>query len=478
MDEVQGVNQGKAIGFRTFVDTRGLDISWQSDLKDFYVTAYKEDGTLYFKDVLFVSQGESYVSAETYYWPKNEKLIFHAYAPGIGRMGEEAKLTFGNAIDVNVPKIENFKVNENIDQQNDLIYAIAEGTEEDGEVEINFSHLLSRIFVQACTRSDYEYKLAGVRIGGVNMSGTLNAEGPATTIAWTTSGDPGVFERVDLQNPIVLTKSRYEYPMGELADQYGNMDYNYAFMIPQEFSSWDPTADQSGGKAGAYISVLVQVNKNGLRIYPENPQEEYEWVSVPIPALNDGWTANVAYSYTLDFTYGIGFDDEGEQAMDDTVIKVSMSMDAMDNAEEGVVVNPKMIGEWKAKFYEFRNYDRTTPEDDWVEDTDDYMLIEDDMALIGQHTQHFGHIKIYDGTKMWTDRGDTWVYTDYYMIGETMYIDVYRNDDDSYIILPEIVEISEVDEPQREVTVKVTDNYSTYSKNEILLKYDILPISD
>ena len=53
MDEVKEVNQGKAIGFRPYISTRGLDISWLSDLNEFYVTAYKEGDTLYFKDVAF-----------------------------------------------------------------------------------------------------------------------------------------------------------------------------------------------------------------------------------------------------------------------------------------------------------------------------------------------------------------------------------------------------------------------------------------
>ena len=156
-----------------------------------------------------------------------------------------------------------------------------------------------------------------------------------------------------------------------------------------------------------------------------------------------------------------------------------MDMTPMENATEGLVINPKMVGEWKGKYFEFRNYDRNTENDPWIEDESECVIIENDMAAIGQHTQNFGHIKIYDGTKMWTDKGNgVWAYTDYYMDGEKMYIDVYHNNDGSYDIIPQIVEISEVNDPAREVTVKVVDEYSRYNKNEIIIKYDIIPIEE
>lgn len=482
MDEVKEVNQGNAIGFRPYISTRGLDISWLSDLNEFYVTAYKEDGKLYFKDVAFFAQGESFISAETYYWPKGETLTFHAYTPSAGMMGvsseRPAQLTFGNDLEnKNVPKIENFVVKNNLDDQKDLIYAIAQGNEAGGDVEINFKHLLSKVEVRAYTSSEYEYTIAGVRIGGVNMTGTLNAAGPSDTAVWA-STTPGVCEKIYRDEPITMKRGMNVYPMGEINDCFGNIDDNYAFMIPQRFDSWNPDA-QTAEKEGAYISVLIQVNKNGLRIYPEDTAIDYEWVSVPIPTLENGWQAGVAYYYTLNFTNGIGYNDNGDPVLDNSIIKIDMDMTPMENATEGLVINPKMVGEWKGKYFEFRNYDRNTENDPWIEDESECVIIENDMVAIGQNTQNFGHIKIYDGTKMWTDKGNgVWAYTDYYMDGEKMYIDVYHNNDGSYDIIPQIVEISEVDDPAREVTVKVVDEYSTYSKNEIIIKYDIIPIEE
>lgn len=353
MDEIKEVNQGTPIGFRTSVATRGTEAS-KYTLGGFYVTALEADqSNAYFENVSFTRRGfDEYKSNDNYFWPGNgRKLSFHAYAPSRENMGN-ATVTITDE----TKSIENFVVNANITDQKDLIYAYTGELEESGNsVALNFSHKLSKVTVGAYTTSDYVYKFAGVKIGGVKGTGSLTGiETNAET--WTLAEvDPTVFEYDGSQSVVEVKKYNTAYNLlGILKDDDNDDVDNCAFMIPQGVTPWDPTNPNNGG---AYIAVNIQINThNGVRVFPTDG--DYGWVAIPVPAGT--WLAGYSYNYTLDFTNGAGYVAPGEdvnggtvgkEVLGDAKITLTTSLGEMPEGIENAVANPNMIGKWTVQSY-------------------------------------------------------------------------------------------------------------------------------
>ena len=533
MDEIKEVNQGTPIGFRTSVATRGTEAT-EYTLNDFYCTAWlaTEETNPYFSDLYFGNQDKNFISNPTYYWPKGKNLYFYAYAPKVEEMGEGAEVN----ITKTVQTITGYQVPTNIDEQDDLIFATNKGEEEEGvpespSVELNFAHMLSRININAKTNSElYEYKFAGARIGGVKMKGDVDL----ATAAWNPHDDSkGVCQRTDKDNPITMEPGLYSFEndlLGELPNIYTFGRTNYAFMIPQSFTAWDPVNNptNSGNEVGAYISVYVQINNaEGTQVYPAE-KGEYGWVAVPIP--EGEWLAGYSYSYTLDFTNGAGYFDPDDVPDGSTVggsvlgesIKVTMTMNEMGDADLGVLVNQDMIGVWKAHYFRVDTYyytdnDKTNPyeiETDIVDMktldfkeitktyeydaekqenkltettttvTEEYQTDDACFNAINGRAGGFGYVEIHNGTKLKTLIGIspyTVDRTDYNGDGKddiVMYIENYEDQENpgKYVNIPVIEEIIPVSaNGNGSGIVKSYFNY-TKSTEIVTIYYTIEPI--
>lgn len=489
MDEIKEVNQGTPIGFRTSVATRGVDV-YNSSLDGFYCTAWitTEDEDPYFENLYFGNQDRNFISNPTYYWPKGKSLNFYAYAPGVG----DATVS----IDKESQTITGYQVPENIDEQDDLIFATNTGNDgagvsEQADVQLLFAHMLSKINVYAKTNSSlYTYKFAGVRIGGVKMTGDVDL---ATAIWTPTEGSEGVCERTDENNPIDLNSWAYNL-IGKLF-KGSNESTNFAFMIPQEFEAWDPITDPTNTEQGAYISVYTQINTaDGTRVYPAEG-EDYGWVAIPIPAGE--WEAGYQYTYTLDFTDGAGYIDPatpgitGGGSVLGEAIKVTMTMEAMKDAGLGVTPNEDMIGVWEAHYYksEYYSYEQNTETQeynildnkrtfilddftktitydyyDWDSEKGESVLNEEKttttietiseqnfFGAINENAGNFGYVEIHDGKKLITKREEQYLESPYTVeridkngdgtADIVMYIDTYKENDGTYSNIPIIEEI-------------------------------------
>ncbi|MBO5881776.1 MAG: fimbrillin family protein, partial [Alistipes sp.] len=348
-DEVVSENKGHVIGFRTAVDTRGLEADEWS-LPYFLVTALEPgETTPYFENAQYVRDnvGE-YVSSTDYYWPGNDRrLSFYAYAPKAEDMGG-AEVTITN----DEQSIAGFTVNPNISEQCDFIYAYNEGSdglglvEENGSVSLDFKHKLSKVYLYGYTGSERVFNCKGVRIGGVYNKGSM---ADLAGNVWTIDGDAqkSVFEKI-LDEPLTISNSLGgDYLIGKLVDIVGDSEEDNDFMIPQTLTAWDPVNDPRNINNGAYIAVYLQITTaSGSRIYPEDPNVEYAWVAVPI---SGEWLTGYSYQYRLDFTKGAGYvapdvnnPSSGSPVLGDATIKVVASLNGMEEATENMVVNPNM----------------------------------------------------------------------------------------------------------------------------------------
>lgn len=432
-DEVVKIRESQAIGFRTFVETRGLEAKTNT-LMSFYVTAL-ETGveTPYFNDLMFMVVGyDGYQSSPVYYWPGNErKLEFYAYAPSVDDMGDGADVTITHS----EKSITGYTVNDDITLQNDLIFAYnnndGAGLDEVESVPLAFNHLLSKISVYARTSSDYIYNIAGVRLGGAYNKGDI---ADLYTTNWSTAAYNSKSIYSMTYDDDIVTVKKNEGSMSllkELPNLNSYDDDNYMFMIPQTITPWDPENDNTNVNKGAYISVRLQINTaDGVRVYPsESDTDGYAWVAVPISEVE--WKGGYAYTYYLDFTDGAGYVDPeeegaGEKVLGDAVIKVTASLPEMNEGVENMVVNPNMIGKWEA-YHFYIDHTYYTYNDAGEKVIGDTVRTEEseDIDYIGTRIDNFASLEILDGKKAWVKHPVT---------KEKVSVDYYVNEDNCILI--------------------------------------------
>ena len=470
-DEVVDVNNGHAIGFRTAVETRGMEAR-NTSLDAIYVTALEDGRDPYFSEVPFTLVGyDEYTSTDSYFWPgQDRKLKFYAYAPDENLLGASVTITNSEK------SLKNFVVKENISEQVDFVYAVNEGSENNGlqeqaDVSLYFKHKLSRINVQAMTNSDYVYKFAGVRIGSVFGKADLN---DLSGVNWSideTYGKKNYTKELSETEIIEVTKSTgSQNLLGKLLNLNDYAVEDYAFMIPQKFAPWDHKNDKDNQNGGVYIAVKMQVcTSDGVRVFPAET-EEYAWVAIPVTGSvvldetgqsEDGlyqWKGEYAYNYTLDFTYGAGFIepnignlDSGNPVLGDgAVVKLTMTLGEMEEGVENVVVNPNMLGEWTAQKFSLKQvyYEMIVDENEYPiydeEGNPQFKLDEEGNRIvlwekltelegaetIGPQIDNFAKITILDGMYLWgKDRNGNDTKSRYYVNDENyILVDCYRYD--------------------------------------------------
>lgn len=299
-DEAVRANEGQAIDFRPAMAalTRASETT-NANLKSFDATALLGTSQ-YFRNITFSKgTGGFYTSQDNYYWPGDDSsLDFYAWSPSANELGAEI------TIDSQTKELTDFTVAEDIADQVDFITANASGNKKENEssgVELTFDHRLSQIELRAKTdNKTYVYKVAGMRIGRPQTTGSFNfADNTWTLDSWH---DTFVYE--SSCTPVTLTSDAQNI-MGES----GN-----AMLLPQTLTAWDAVGDPDNVARQAYLSVLINITTadTGVRIYPfptdtkkdENGNlREYAWASIPISGT---WEQGKKYIYTLDFTDGAG----------------------------------------------------------------------------------------------------------------------------------------------------------------------------
>lgn len=292
-EESVELNQGRTINFRPAMTTRATETN-NSNLNDFKVAAYLGSTPYFLNETFAKTSGSSfYNSATDYYWPGDDsELSFIAYAPvdlsGVTMSSTEKVLAdFTPASDIN--------------SQIDFISAKATGKKSVNEgpgVPLDFNHNLAQIEVRGLTNNKtYSFKITGVRIGEPIATGSFDFDQDAWTLATNKTDYESTYS-----TPIILG-SEAQSLMGE----NGN-----AMILPQQLVAWDHTGDASNTKAGAYLSVKLQINildadgNEGLQIYPFPSNANCIWAAIPI---DTNWEPGKKYIYTLDFTHGAGYVD-------------------------------------------------------------------------------------------------------------------------------------------------------------------------
>lgn len=282
--------------------TRAVESFCNSNLpKSFKVTALKHAAKdVYFESDVITGSGNpvKYTSNTERYWPQYN-LDFHAHVNGDG---------FYNYTD-GVAQFQNFKVQPNVQDQVDLLYAV-KNDQMRQTVKLNFHHALSQVVFRAVNNSNLDVEVKGVSVGNVRTGGTYTFPKLDTDPNYENHGngnlEPEESNRGEWAGVDVSELTRYDVTFdskkigSEAIDltgisHNGNVD-NSLLLMPQTTAAWHPGATKEYD--GAYFLVNVKISykqeDNGNLIYEGD-------AAIPVDI---DWEEGVRYIYTFKFLAG------------------------------------------------------------------------------------------------------------------------------------------------------------------------------
>ena len=349
-EEVIDVNHdGDEITFDVVTNsaTRAADVYCNNNMpKEFYVSAIS-DGMSYIDEDHIAYENESWVNKSgVRYWPATP-VDFYAYYNDNGSY--KWSVAEGKA----VAKFVDFTVNDNVADQQDLIYAVKTNQSKPGEdaantpVALNFRHALSQIVFQAKnTNANLYVEISGVDVVNVGDTNTFTfpsvdtdmniedhtgetADYPAGADGWgtwaeLTSGTASyavAFDAVAVKgdnNVVALTTT-------DDGAKDGEFNANTMLLLPQNTTAWDAES-KLGETSGSYflVNCIIKNVKDGSGVAGDD--DVYLWgaanapkkLAIPV-AFN--WEQGKKYIYTLVFGEGNGgYEPDPEDPTPDPVL--------------------------------------------------------------------------------------------------------------------------------------------------------------
>ncbi|MDE6538125.1 MAG: fimbrillin family protein [Muribaculaceae bacterium] len=361
-------NDGR-IYFRTSLPESAsrAQIVSNDNLTGFNVTVFNPadatDGKLdpFISNISVIKNEESGVfSSDECMWPAAGKerpnLTFFAYHPAPVSLGNNTAIS-GVVPDFDF-KIPDFTVSEDISQQVDFIAAyksVSMKSEMYTDIRLDFEHKLSRIEVNAKGENkSCKIEIAGVLIGGTYSKATFDFKPQPGAGDWIPGDVKKNVHYVYNAGDKIVT---IENTASAVSIMGGTQGSNYAMLVPYDYSAWNYENDNTNSEKGLYLGVLLRViDIKGKQQYPYTdtnqgpnaldipkvylvvdgggtvmsgplykgangayytdselttpyavPQgctvREFGWSAIPVTG---DWKPGYYYTYTLDYTYGVG----------------------------------------------------------------------------------------------------------------------------------------------------------------------------
>ena len=337
-------------------------------------------------------------------WPlpgrESDLLHFFAYYPQLPSSASISNRSVLSESGLEIDyKVDAYRVASEIADQVDFVAAYATGSMEENlfsGIQLDFSHMLSRIEVMAWgANKSCDIEIAGVRIGATGVEDAFSFQPSENAGVWTGRPTTGMVEYVYRNGDKILALDKKEgSPMSEeaaisiMGSPLGDNNNNCAMLIPASYGGWRYSDDPHNTQSGMYLSVLLRVTDatssgDGSQIYPyadasqgtvwltvdkatgktvgtrlylkdgayfsdsactlpysiaDNEEvKAFGWAALPI---SGDWEAGCIYTYTLDYTYGVGL--HGPDTPDDEDIKAG---DPIISDKVGVAVS---VRKWQA----------------------------------------------------------------------------------------------------------------------------------
>ncbi len=282
-----------------------------NNLTQFKITAY-EDGFNYYDgrtdQVTTSDNGISWTSDYIRYWPTNRPsdwngLTFYAYAEGMGKNNSSTeKPAMGNLdCSYSIPRIKNFKVNEEVGEQKSLQYAVATGvknTSATKEVNLNFKNALSKV---SFTVANNDPNIANIEILSIELGG-LKGEGDFQFPDYATIANKSVVFESDRQGKWIIPADAPDqaYKLDDININLGTAGSSKNETIAEELllipQKVEEIRDQSTIKGG-YIKITAKLTPTGS----SKPQSAKEF-TYPISI---DWQEGHSYTYSINWTPNI-----------------------------------------------------------------------------------------------------------------------------------------------------------------------------
>ena len=344
-DETIGINHdGDEITFNVVTNsaTRAADVYCNQNLPGgFYVSAISDGKTYIDKDYVTGSNGNWTNTSGTRYWPETP-VDFYAYV----NAGTSYKWSVDGAGKATA-KFENFTVNNTVESQEDLLYAVKTNqSKTNGTVNLNFRHALSQIVFQAKnTNANLYVEIAGVSVANVGGTNTFTfpSENTETNIVDHDGNADGVYEDGEFGDitdglnwgtwaALTQGTEQYNVDFTEIAVEGNNTlvalttandagkeyNSNAMLLLPQKTTAWDPETyprPTAEGNTGSYLLVDCAIfnvagddyDADGDVCLWGEQKKEGGWTTkeLAIPVAFD-WQQGKKYVYTLVFGEGNG----------------------------------------------------------------------------------------------------------------------------------------------------------------------------
>lgn len=334
-EEVIDVNHdGDEITFDVVTNsaTRAADVYCNNNMpKEFYVSAIS-DGMSYIDKDHIAYENDSWVNKSgVRYWPETA-VDFYAY------YNDNNSYFWSVENQKAVAKFVNFTVNDNVADQQDLIYAVKTNQSKPGEdaantpVALNFRHALSQIVFQAKnTNANLYVEISGVDVVNVGNTNTFTfpsvntdnnikdhegatADYPEGADGWGTWAEltggtasyAVAFDAVAVKgnNTVVALTTTDD------GEKDGEFNANTMLLLPQKTTAWD-AASKLLDTTGSYflVNCIIKNVKDGSGV--AGADDVYLWGAantpkkLAIPVAFD-WAQGKKYIYTLVFGEGNG----------------------------------------------------------------------------------------------------------------------------------------------------------------------------
>ena len=344
-DETIGINHdGDEITFNVVTNsaTRAADVYCNQNLPGgFYVSAISDGKTYIDKDYVTGSNGNWTNTSGTRYWPETP-VDFYAYV----NAGTSYKWSVDGAGKATA-KFENFTVNNTVESQEDLLYAVKTNqSKTNGTVNLNFRHALSQIVFQAKnTNANLYVEIAGVSVANVGGTNTFTfpSANTETNIEDHDGNADGVYEDGEFGDitdglnwgtwaALTQGTEQYNVDFTEIAVEGNNTlvalttandagkeyNSNAMLLLPQKTTAWDPETyprPTAEGNTGSYLLVDCAIfnvagddyDADGDVCLWGEQKKEGGWTTkeLAIPVAFD-WQQGKKYVYTLVFGEGNG----------------------------------------------------------------------------------------------------------------------------------------------------------------------------
>ncbi len=282
-----------------------------NNLTQFKITAY-EDGFNYYDgrtdQVTTSDNGVSWTSDCNRYWPTNRPsdwngLTFYAYAEGMrNNYSTGGNCGMGNLdCSYSIPRIKNFKVNEEVGEQRNLLYALATGvknTSANKEVNLNFKNALSKV---SFTVSNDDPSISNIEILSIELGG-VKGEGDFQFPDYAALANKSVVFESDRQGKWIIPEGTPDqsYKLNDVNLNLGNAGTSKNAVIAEELllipQKVEEIKDQSIAKGG-YIKFTVKLTPAGSS-KAQSPKEFTYPISID-------WQEGHSYTYSINWTTNI-----------------------------------------------------------------------------------------------------------------------------------------------------------------------------